>query len=101
MRYYKYILCNQKLVYLAMTSLSMFNVFVVCLQAAREPEVRAVAEPVEPTTPESPKTPVYVAGIEFSASAEEARRRISGRRKDVRASANLSAKEKYDLFQRL
>ena len=74
---------------------------VICLQVNRETEVIAVAATVRPTTPESPKEAVTIAGIQFAASAEEARKRVSGRRKDVRVSANLSAKEKYDLFQRL
>ena len=51
--------------------------------------------------PESPKSPVTIAGIEFAASAEEARKRMSGRKKEVRSSSSLSAKQKYELFQKL
>ncbi|KAK2144183.1 hypothetical protein LSH36_779g02005 [Paralvinella palmiformis] len=60
-----------------------------------------VAEMSTPSSPDSQKSPVTIAGIEFAPSAVEARKRMSGRKKDVRHSQNLSAKEKYDLFQRL
>jgi len=60
------------------------------VEIKREPEVKS-----------APKSPVTLAGIEFAASAEEARSRVKGRKKDVRLSQNMSAKEKYELFQRL
>jgi hypothetical protein len=47
----------------------------------------------------SPKSPVVVSGLEFAASAEEARRRMAKKR-DVR-STGMSIKDKYDLFQKL
>lgn len=52
-----------------------------------------------PTPLESPKSPVVVGGIEFAGTAEEARRKMSKKR--GAKSSNMSAKAKYDLFQKL
>lgn len=52
-----------------------------------------------PTPLESPKSPVVVGGIEFAGTAEEARRKMSKKR--AAKNSNLSAKAKYDLFQKL
>lgn len=42
---------------------------------------------------------VVIGGLEFAGSVEEARRRVS-KKKDVK-SINMTAKDKYDIFQKL
>jgi len=44
--------------------------------------------------------PVVVGGIEFAASAKEARERMK-RKSDVKQSTNLSLRDKYELLQKL
>jgi len=57
----------------------------------------STAEPRK--TLESPKSPVVISGIEFAASAEEARRRMS-KKKSVK-DTSMSMKDKYALFQKM
>jgi C-terminal processing protease CtpA/Prc len=52
-----------------------------------------------PAASAAPKSPVVIEGIEFAASAKEARERMS-RKKNVKDNA-LSMKERYEMFQRL
>lgn len=65
------------------------------------PSVTSTTPAVE--TPPSDSTPttsaVVIGGLEFARSVEEARRRVS-KKKDVK-STNMTAKDKYDIFQKL
>jgi len=62
--------------------------------------VPATSKPVEqPKTVESPKSPVVINGIEFAASAEEARKKMS-KKKSVKETS-MSMKDKYALFEKM
>jgi len=51
------------------------------------------------TTSTSPSSPV-VDGIQFAATADEARKRMS-KKKDVRSTSSMSMKDKYDIFKKM
>src|SRR5262249_9727063 len=48
-----------------------------------------------------PKGPVVINGVEFAASAEEARKRVGKKREKLKKASSMSMKDKYELFQKL
>lgn len=52
-----------------------------------------------PTKAQTPKSPVVISGIEFAASAEEARRKMS--KKKTARESTMSMKDKYEMFQKM
>ena len=53
----------------------------------------------QPKPIESPKSPVTISGIEFAATAEDARKRMS-KKKSVK-DTSMSMKDKYAMFQKM
>jgi len=68
--------------------------------AKRSTESHLVSSSISPPPQQQQPQPVVVGGIEFAASAKEARERMK-KKGDAKRGSNLSLRDKYELLQKL